>query len=63
MSEAARAWLPLSIPTARYSTHGILYPRLYTAEPGVDHSRFDRFHVNVSGDGTGVDELAQLLRR
>jgi hypothetical protein len=45
------------------STHGILYPQLYTAEPGVDQSRFDRFHVNVTGDGTGVDELAQLLRR
>jgi hypothetical protein len=43
------------------STHDILYPQLYIAEPGVDYSRFDRFHVNVSGDGTGVDEVAQLL--
>jgi hypothetical protein len=43
------------------STHGILYPQLYIAEPGVDYSRFDRFHVNVSGDSTGVDEVGQLL--
>jgi hypothetical protein len=43
------------------STHGILYPQLYIAETGVDYSRFDRFHVNVSDDGTGVDEVGQVL--
>jgi hypothetical protein len=43
------------------STHGILYPQLYIAEPGVDYSRFDRFHVNISDDGTGVDEVGQVL--
>jgi hypothetical protein len=43
------------------STHGILYPQLYIAEPGVDYSRFDRFHVNISEDGTGVDEVGQVL--
>jgi hypothetical protein len=43
------------------STHDILYPQLYIAEPGVDYSRFDRFHVNISEDGTGVDEVGQVL--
>jgi hypothetical protein len=27
----------------------------------VDYSRFDRFHVNATEDGTGVDEVLQVL--
>jgi hypothetical protein len=41
--------------------HGYAYPQLYIAEAGVDHNRFDRFHVNTADDGTGVDEVGQLL--
>ena len=43
------------------STHGIVYPQLYVLVPGVDYSRFDRFHVNTADGGTGVDEVMQLL--
>ena len=43
------------------TTHGYSYPQLYIAEEGVDYSRFDNLHINVSEDGTGVDEIAQLL--
>jgi hypothetical protein len=46
-------------------THGMPadqdYPQLYLAEAGSDYSRFDRFHVNAADDGTGVDEILQLL--
>lgn len=42
-------------------THNVTYPELYIVVPGVDYSRFDRFHVNVSSDGTGVDEVMQVL--
>lgn len=41
--------------------HRYAYPQLYAAEAGVDYSRFDRFHVNTADDGTGVDEIGQLL--
>lgn len=41
--------------------HGYAYPQLYLTEAGVDYRRFDRFHVNVADDGTGVDEIEQLL--
>ena len=41
--------------------HGYAYPQLYLAEAGVDYTRFDRFHVNTADDGTGVDEIGQLL--
>lgn len=40
---------------------GYAYPQLYLAEAGVDYSRFDRFHVNTADNGTGVDEIGQLL--
>jgi hypothetical protein len=40
---------------------GYAYPQLYLAEAGADYSRFDRFHVNTADDGTGVDEIGQLL--
>jgi hypothetical protein len=42
------------------STHGYSYPQLYLVQDNEDYSRFDRFHVNVAGDGTGVDEVLQL---
>jgi hypothetical protein len=41
--------------------HGYAYPQLYLSEAGVDYRRFDRFHVNTADDGTGVDEIGQLL--
>jgi hypothetical protein len=37
------------------------YPQLYQVEAGIDYSRFDRLHVNVSADGVGVDEVFQML--
>lgn len=42
-------------------THDITYPQLYVVAPGMDYSRFDRFHVNTASDGTGVDEVIQVL--
>lgn len=42
-------------------THNIRYPELYIVNPGVDYSRFDRFHVNRSEEGTGVDEMMFVL--
>jgi hypothetical protein len=41
--------------------HGYGYPALYVAEGALDYARFDRFHVNTADDGTGVDEIGQLL--
>jgi hypothetical protein len=41
--------------------HGYAYPQLYLAEAGADYARFDRFHINTADDGTGVDEIGQLL--
>lgn len=43
------------------STHGYSYPQLYLVRENDDYSRFDRVHVNVADDGTGVDEILQLL--
>jgi hypothetical protein len=37
------------------------YPHLYVVAAGTDYSRFDRFHVNTADDGTGVDEIMQVL--
>jgi hypothetical protein len=42
-------------------THGYWYPQLYLVQDNVDYSRFDRIHVNVADDGTGVDEVMQIL--
>jgi hypothetical protein len=42
-------------------SHGYSYPQLWVVQGGIDYSRFDRFHVNVADDGTGVDEVLQLL--
>jgi hypothetical protein len=47
--------------TTVVSTHGYSYPQLYLVRENDDYSRFDRFHVNVADDGTGVDEVLQLL--
>jgi hypothetical protein len=41
--------------------HGQAYPHLYAVEAGADYGRFDRFHVNTADDGTGVDEIMQVL--
>lgn len=43
------------------ATHDVQYPQLYLVEPGVDYTRFDRLHVNTADDGTGVDEVMQVL--
>lgn len=37
------------------------YPQLYIVLKGVDYSRFDRFHINVSDDGNSVDEVMWVL--
>jgi len=37
------------------------YPQLWVVRDNVDYTRFDRFHVNVADDGTGVDEVLQML--
>jgi hypothetical protein len=42
-------------------THNYYYPQLWVAQSNVDYSRFDRFHVNTADDGTGVNEVGQLL--
>ena len=42
-------------------SHGYSYPQLWAVQGGIDYSRFDRFHVNVADDGTGVDEVLQIL--
>jgi hypothetical protein len=43
------------------TSHDYRYPQLWVVEAGVDYTRFDRFHVNRSEDGTGVDEVFQML--
>lgn len=42
-------------------SHGYGYPQLYVVEEGIDYTRFDRFHINTTEDGVGVDEVLQLL--
>lgn len=42
-------------------THEVKYPQLYVVVPEIDYTRFDRFHVNTADDGTGVDEVMQVL--
>ena len=37
------------------------YPQLHQVQKGVDYTRFDRFHVNAGPDGSGVDEVFQML--
>lgn len=43
------------------ATHGYYYPQLWVVQRDLDYSRFDRFHVNVSDEGTAVDEVLQML--
>lgn len=43
------------------ANHDYGYPQLWVVQSDVDYTRFDRFHVNVSEDGTGVDEVLQIL--
>ena len=43
------------------SPHDYSYPQLFVVEDGVDYSRFDRFHINVAEDSTGVDEFMHVL--
>ena len=45
----------------RVTTHGYSYPQLYVVQGDEEFSRFDRFHVNKSDDGTAVDEFVQML--
>lgn len=37
------------------------YPQLWVVQGDVDYTRFDRFHVNTADDGTGVDEVLQMI--
>ncbi len=43
------------------SNHGYSYPQVWIVQDDIDYSRFDRFHINAAKDGTGVDEVLQLL--
>jgi hypothetical protein len=47
--------------TTFVSNYGYSYPQLLIVQGNEDFSRFDRFHVNVSEEGIGVDEVAQML--
>jgi hypothetical protein len=43
------------------TNEGYSYPQLWVVQGGTDYTRFDRFHVNVAQDGTGVDEVLQVV--
>ena len=47
--------------TTLVSNQGYAYPELWVVQGEVDYTRFDRFHVNASEDGVGVDEVLQML--
>jgi hypothetical protein len=47
--------------STRDVAHDVTYPQLYVVGAGVDYSRLDRFHVNITSDSTGVDEVMQIL--
>jgi hypothetical protein len=47
--------------TPYVANQGYAYPQLYLVDHRTDYTRFDRFHVNTADDGTGVDEIGQLL--
>ena len=40
---------------------GYSYPQLWIVDAGTDYTRFDRFHINVRTDGTGTDEVMQVI--
>ncbi|HXJ79093.1 MAG TPA: hypothetical protein VMS64_10470 [Candidatus Methylomirabilis sp.] len=43
------------------SNEGYSYPQIWVMRPDADYARFDRLHVNTADDGTGVDEVLQIL--
>jgi hypothetical protein len=43
------------------ANQGYSYPQLWVVRAGEDYTRFDRFHVNVADNGTGVDEVLQMV--
>ena len=43
------------------TNHDYWYPQMWIAQAGEDYSRFDRLHVNTADDGTGVDEVLQMV--
>ncbi len=43
------------------ANQGYGYPQLWVVQGDVDYTRFDRFHVNTSDDGIGVDEVLQMI--
>jgi hypothetical protein len=43
------------------TNEGYSYPQLWVVQGGPDYTRVDRFHVNVAQDGTGVDEVIQVV--
>jgi hypothetical protein len=47
--------------TTVVANQGPSYPALHQVQQGVDYSSFDRFHVNAGTDGTGIDEVFQML--
>src|SRR5262245_55210706 len=47
--------------TTLVANQGYGYPQLWVVQSATDYTRFDRFHVNVSEDGVGVDEVLQVL--
>ncbi len=47
--------------STRVLPYNYKYPQLFVVEDGIDYSRSDSFHVNISKDGTAVDEVAQIL--
>src|SRR5262245_9224648 len=43
------------------TNEGYSYPQLWVVQGNTDFSRFDRFHVNTSDDGVGVDEVLWVI--
>jgi hypothetical protein len=43
------------------ATNGVTYPQLYQIDADTDYTRFDHFHVNATSEGTGLDEVMQVL--
>ncbi|MEO1193692.1 MAG: hypothetical protein AAFY02_18190 [Pseudomonadota bacterium] len=47
--------------TSEVTTHGQTYPQLHCVEAGIDYGRFDHWHRNLAPDGSGTDEVWQVL--
>jgi hypothetical protein len=43
------------------ASNGVTYPQLYQIDADTDYTRFDHFHVNATSEGTGLDEVMQVL--